>query len=68
METPTNYRVAPHSTKSRMGVLTSPYCATVKEFMLAMISSGYVYKSEAQLCDMAIAFTDRLIERVGEKL
>ena len=68
METPTKYRVNPHPPKSRIGILTSPYCTTVKEFMLAMITAGYTYATDEELLDMAIAFTDRLIEKVGEKL
>ena len=66
-ETSIKYQVTP-APKSRVGILTSPYCTTVKEFTLAMIASGYAYKSEAQLVDMAIAFADTLIEKIGEKL
>lgn len=51
----------------RVKTLLNPYTQTVKEFMLAMINSGYNYEDNNELCIMAIQATDKLIEKVNSK-
>ncbi len=69
METSTKYKANIYRpVDKRPQILTNAYCVTVKEFMSAMITSGYAYESNDQLCEMAIGMTDKLIEKVGEKL
>lgn len=67
VDRPSQSKIYPPSDK-RPVILSNRYCSTAKKFMLAMIAAGYDYGSTEELCDRAIAFTDKLIERVGEKL
>jgi len=67
------YKVEPEAkiyrpVDKRPEILNNPYCQTVKEFMTALIISGYSYEDNDELCTMAIQATDKLIEKVGEKL
>lgn len=73
METSIKYQVDPQAkiyppTDRRPKILANVYTSTIKDFMLAMVASGYAYQDEDDLCNMAIAFTDKLIEKVGNKL
>lgn len=77
METNRRYRVdsedplSPNPSSiahTRHLVLNHSYTQTVKEFMMAMISRGYAYDDFQQLSETAIAATDTLIEKAGEKL
>lgn len=75
METNTEYKVEPNpevktspNVAKRRLILTHPYTQTVKEFMLAMIASGYSYEDNDHLYTIAKEATDTLIKKVGEKL
>ena len=68
METPIKYKAKTYPPLDRRShILQSAYAQTIKEILLVMISAGYIYSNEEDLVDKAIRFTDRLIERTGEK-
>lgn len=68
METPTEYKTDKRSPGFRRQVLKSNYFEAVKDIACAL-SLGYAtYQTDEELCDRAIALTETLIEKVGEKL
>lgn len=68
METPTKYKTDKRSPGFRRQVLKSDYFEAVKDIVCSLTLGYESYASDEELCDRAIAITDKLIERVGEKL
>ncbi|MDJ0572169.1 MAG: hypothetical protein QNJ53_24435 [Pleurocapsa sp. MO_192.B19] len=67
MESPSIYRVD-NPTEKRTRVLNSPYFAAVKDAAFVIASQGFIYDDDERLVKRAIALTDLMIEKVGEKL
>ena len=72
METSSEYKVEPNpevktstNVAKRRLILTHPYTQTIKEFMLAMIASGYAYEDEDEIYQKAVEMTDVLIDKNG---
>ena len=71
METKVKYQVDDPVTKKikeREAIVGSNYFQAIATVANSVIVSGRNFKTDGELIDNAIAFTDKLIKKIGEKL
>ena len=67
-QTPSEYKYARSPSSNQEQIMRSHYFQTVKD-ILCSLSLGYgLHATDEEICDRAIKLTDKLIEKVGEKL